>query len=196
MILKMMPLFPRALRFHSYRRAAAIALLLCLFLFAGPAVQAVNVNPRQAAAPPPIDVYFSPHAGTTDAICREIAHARSEILVQAYSFTSAPIAQALLAAHKRGIKVAVILDKSQKTQKYSSATFLEHAAIPTYIDAEHAIAHNKIILIDREVVITGSFNFTKAAEEKNAENLLVIRSTELAKLYRANWQQHRDHSTG
>ena len=141
-------------------------------------------------------MYFSPNAGATDAICREIARARTEILVQAYSFTSAPIAQALLAAHKRGVKVAVILDKSQKTQKYSSATFLTNASIPTYIDARHAIAHNKIILIDREVVITGSFNFTKAAEEKNAENLLVIRSAELAKLYRENWQQHRDHSAG
>jgi phosphatidylserine/phosphatidylglycerophosphate/cardiolipin synthase-like enzyme len=190
----MMPLFPRALRSLLHRRTSAVALLLFVLLFAGPAVQAVNVNVVRQASP--IDVYFSPHAGATAAICREIAQARTEILVQAYSFTSAPIAQALLAAHKRGIRVAVILDKSQRTQKYSSASFLMNASIPTYIDAEHAIAHNKIILIDREVVITGSFNFTKAAEEKNAENLLVIRSAELVKLYRENWQQHRGHSTG
>ncbi|MDA8126039.1 MAG: phospholipase D family protein [Deltaproteobacteria bacterium] len=185
--------FLRACRPFSCRSAAAVSLLLIALLFAGSAVQAVPVQVRQA---PPIDVYFSPRAGATEAICREIAQARSEILVQAYSFTSAPIAQALLAAHKRGIKVAVILDKSQKTQKYSSATFLTNAAIPTYIDSRHAIAHNKIILIDGTVVITGSFNFTKAAEEKNAENLLIIRSAELAKLYRENWQQHRDHSEG
>ena len=89
----------------------------------------------------------------------------------------------------------MILDKSQRTQKYSSSTFLANARIPTYIDAEHAIAHNKIIIIDRSVVITGSFNFTKAAEEKNAENLLVIRSKELAKSYLDNWLRHRDHST-
>ena len=89
----------------------------------------------------------------------------------------------------------VILDRSQKTQKYSSSTFLANARIPTYIDAEHAIAHNKIILIDRSVVITGSFNFTKAAEEKNAENLLIIRSKELAKPYLDNWQYHRNHSS-
>jgi phosphatidylserine/phosphatidylglycerophosphate/cardiolipin synthase-like enzyme len=66
--------------------------------------------------------------------------------------------------------------------------------VPTYIDAEHTIAHNKIILIDRSIVITGSFNFTKAAEEKNAENLLIIRSKELTKLYLDNWLHHRDHS--
>jgi len=144
---------------------------------------------------PPVEVYFSPRNGATAAIVREIDRARSEIRVQAYSFTSAPIAQALLNAYKRGIKVEVILDKSQKTGKYSSSTFLMNARIPTYIDAEHAIAHNKIILIDRSVVITGSFNFTKAAEEKNAENLLIIRSTELAKPYLDNWQYHRKHSS-
>jgi phosphatidylserine/phosphatidylglycerophosphate/cardiolipin synthase-like enzyme len=70
-----------------------------------------------------------------------------------------------------------------------------NARIPAYIDAEHAIAHNKIILIDRSVVITGSFNFTRAAEEKNAENLLIIRSKELVKPYLDNWQYHRNHSS-
>jgi phosphatidylserine/phosphatidylglycerophosphate/cardiolipin synthase-like enzyme len=117
-----------------------------------------------------------------------------KLLVQAYSFTSAPITHALLKAHRRGIKVEVILDKSQKNQKYSSFTFLTNTGIPTYIDAEHTIAHNKIILIDRSVVITGSFNFTKAAEEKNAENLLIIRSKELTRLYLDNWFRHRNHS--
>jgi phosphatidylserine/phosphatidylglycerophosphate/cardiolipin synthase-like enzyme len=87
--------------------------------------------------------------------------AKSTILVQAYSFTSAPIVKALLNAHKRGVKVEVILDKSQKTQKYSSATFLYNQGIPVKIDAQHAIAHNKVMIIDGETVITGSFNFTK-----------------------------------
>jgi phosphatidylserine/phosphatidylglycerophosphate/cardiolipin synthase-like enzyme len=167
----------------------AIALIL---LLSHPAAKAIDVDIDHA---PRIEVFFSPNNGSTDAIIREIERARSEIFVQAYSFTSEPIAKALLKAHKRGINVAVILDKSQKTQKYSSATFFTNAGIPTYIDARHAIAHNKIILIDRTVVITGSFNFTKAAEEKNAENLLIIRSKELAKPYLENWQRHREHST-
>jgi phosphatidylserine/phosphatidylglycerophosphate/cardiolipin synthase-like enzyme len=170
---------------------AALALILLPALIAGPAAKAIEVDIGHA---PPIEVFFSPNNGSTAAIVREIEHARSEILVQAYSFTSEPIAKALLKAHKRGINVAVILDKSQKTQKYSSVTFFTNAGIPTYIDARHAIAHNKIILIDRAVVITGSFNFTKAAEEKNAENLLIIRSKELAKPYLENWQRHREHS--
>ena len=167
--------------------AAAIVLALVI---GGPAALALDVDIDHA----PVEVYFSPDDRTTEAIVREIDHSRTEILVQAYSFTSAPIAKALLKAHKRGVKVRAILDKSQKTQKYSSASFLTHSGIPTYIDAKHAIAHNKIIIIDREVVITGSFNFTKAAEEKNAENLLIIRSKELAKPYTENWQRHREHS--
>jgi phosphatidylserine/phosphatidylglycerophosphate/cardiolipin synthase-like enzyme len=135
------------------------------------------------------EVYFSPHGGCTDAIIRELNKAKSTILVQAYSFTSAPIAKALLNAHKRGVKVEVILDKSQRTQKYSSATFLFNAGIPTKIDAKHTIAHNKVMIIDGETVITGSFNFTKAAEENNAENLLVIHDKKLAERYIADFLQ-------
>ena len=93
------------------------------------------------------------------------------------------------------VKVEALLDKSQKSERYTSATFLKNAGIPTYIDDKHAIAHNKIMVIDQETVITGSFNFTKAAEEKNAENLLVIRSKELAKIYMENWNKHKEHST-
>jgi phosphatidylserine/phosphatidylglycerophosphate/cardiolipin synthase-like enzyme len=142
----------------------------------------------------PIEVYFSPHGGCTEAIVKEIGDAKSEILVQAYSFTSVPIAKALVDAHKRGIKVEALLDKSNKKANYSSATFLANAKIPTYIDGAHAIAHNKIIMIDKKTVITGSFNFSKAAEERNAENLLVIRSPELVLKYIENWQHHKEHS--
>jgi phosphatidylserine/phosphatidylglycerophosphate/cardiolipin synthase-like enzyme len=169
---------------------SALVLLSVMFC-SGQAARAIEIDIGRV---PPVEVYFSPNSGTTEAIVREINRARSEIRIQAYSFTSAPIAEALLKAHKRGIGVEVIHDKSQKTQKYSSATFLMNARIPTYIDARHAIAHNKIIIIDQSVVITGSFNFTKAAEDKNAENLLIIRSKELAKPYLDNWRRHRDHS--
>src|ERR1039457_7438909 len=133
-----------------------------------------------------IQVYFSPDGGCTEAVVRELGKAKSTVLVQAYSFTSAPIAKALVDAQKRGVKVQVILDKSQRTEKYSSADFLLHEGVPTFIDAKHAIAHNKIIIIDSHTILTGSFNFTKAAEENNAENLLVINDATLAKKYTKN----------
>jgi phosphatidylserine/phosphatidylglycerophosphate/cardiolipin synthase-like enzyme len=144
---------------------------------------------------PSIRLYFSPNGGGTEAIVSEIRNARGEVLVQAYSFTSTPIAKALLDARKRGVKVTVILDKSQKTASYSSADFLRNSGIATYIDGKHAIAHNKIMIIDRECVITGSFNFTKAAEEKNAENILVIRGNpDLTSKYIGNFDWHLRHS--
>jgi phosphatidylserine/phosphatidylglycerophosphate/cardiolipin synthase-like enzyme len=142
----------------------------------------------------PAQIYFSPKGGCTEAIVKEINNAKSEILIQAYSFTSVPIAKALINAYKRGIKVEAILDKSQKKERYTSATFLTNASVPTFIDSQHAIAHNKVIIIDKETVITGSFNFTKAAEEKNAENILIINSKELAKKYLDNWKKHKEHS--
>ncbi len=140
------------------------------------------------------EVYFSPHGGATDAIMRELNKAKSTVLVQAYSFTSSPIAKALLNAHKRRVNVEVILDKSTRTKNYSPATFLYNQGIPVKIDAQHAIAHNKVMIIDGETVITGSFNFTKAAEESNAENLLVIHDRKLADRYTRNWQEHDRHS--
>ena len=141
-----------------------------------------------------IEVYFSPKGGCTEAVVENLNKATNSVLVQAYSFTSAPIAKALVDAHKRGVTVNVILDKSNRAEKYSSADFVQRAGISTWIDAKHTIAHNKIMVIDGGTVLTGSFNFTKGAEENNAENLLVIQNQALAAKYAANWQAHLNHS--
>jgi phosphatidylserine/phosphatidylglycerophosphate/cardiolipin synthase-like enzyme len=77
----------------------------------------------------PAQIYFSPKGGCTEAIVNEISHAKSEIYVQAYSFTSVSIAKALVDAHKRGIKVEAILDKSQKKERYTSAAYSAEVAI-------------------------------------------------------------------
>ena len=166
---------------------------LILLLLSLPSCQAQE-QPNAPQSLPPIEIHFSPQGGCTEAIVKEINAAKTEILVQAYSFTSVPIAKALVEAHKRGVKIQVILDKSQRTEKYSSADFVRNSGITTLIDAKHAIAHNKVMVIDGGVVITGSFNFTKAAEENNAENLLVIRDKEIADKYAENWKVHAEHS--
>lgn len=141
-----------------------------------------------------ITVFFSPDGGCTRAITNELCKARHHVLVQAYSFTSQPIARAVVDAHQRGVKVLVLLDKSQQGQKYSSADFLKNNGVPTYIDDKHAIAHNKVMVIDGLTVLTGSFNFSKAAEESNAEILLVIRDAALAARYTTNWNAHLRHA--
>ena len=141
-----------------------------------------------------VQVYFSPNGGAENAVVGAIDQARESIRVQAYSFTSAPIAGALKKAHDRGVQVVVILDTSQRSEHYTVATFLQHAGIPVFIDSAHAIAHSKVMILDDATVITGSFNFTKAAEQHNSENLLVIHDRGLAKVYGATWELHQGHS--
>lgn len=139
-------------------------------------------------------LYFSPNGGCTDAVVRELRAAQRDVRVMAYSFTSKPIAQALVDCVRRGVKVEVILDKGQKGEAYTEADFIAGAGIPTYMDGKHAIHHNKVVIIDDHTVITGSFNFTSSAEQRNAENLLVLRDSELVARYRHEWQRHQMHS--
>ena len=135
-----------------------------------------------------IEVAFSPNNGATTTVINAIHQAQQSILVSAYSFTSKDIANALLEAKKSGINVKIILDKSQATQKYSSATFFTNQGFEMRIAIKYAIFHDKVMIIDDKTVVTGSFNFTKAAESKNAENVLIIRDNpELAKLYTQDW---------
>jgi phosphatidylserine/phosphatidylglycerophosphate/cardiolipin synthase-like enzyme len=142
----------------------------------------------------PVEVYFSPKGGCTDTIVANINRAQNTIFVQAYSFTSKPIAQALKNAKSRNVEVYIILDKSNRYGR-TLADSVVSWGIETYCDAKHSIAHNKIIIIDSNVVLTGSFNFSSSAEYKNAENLVVIRLYSIVNKYKENWFSHRTHST-
>jgi len=93
-------------------------------------------------------VCFVPGEDCEGVIVAEINQARSVVLVQAYSFTSMPIAKALVSAKQRGVSVQVILDKSQRSERYSGATLLANAGIRTLIDEQPSIAHSKVIIID------------------------------------------------
>ena len=142
-----------------------------------------------------LEVAFSPHGGCTDLVIKVIHSAKTSIRVLAYSFTSAPIAKALVEAHQRGVDVQVVVDKSQKSAKYTSATFVANAGIPIRIDSKHAIAHNKVVIVDGHTVQQGSFNYTKAAEASNGENVLVNwNNPKLAEVYLKDWKRHWDHS--
>ena len=140
-------------------------------------------------------VHFSPKGGCQEAIVREIKAARREILVQAYSFTADPLTFGLVEAKKRGVKVDVVLDRSNEVEKYSDLHILLEQGLEPHIDSEHAIAHNKVMIIDQRIVVTGSFNFTNQAEGENAENLLIIKgNAELVRSYRDNFFVHKNHS--
>lgn len=140
-------------------------------------------------------VCFTPSQDCTSVIVHAINQAGKEVLVQAYSFTSAPIAKALVNAANRGVDVKVILDKSQFKQKgYSSSKFFINHHIPIWIDDKPNIAHNKIMILDDKTVITGSFNFTRAAQERNTENVLIISDPQLASKYKENWRNRLQES--
>lgn len=142
-----------------------------------------------------IDTYFSPRGGTTAAIVKEINLATTDIKVQAYSFTSDIIAQALVNAHNRGVKVTVILDKSQISSKGGDIKTVSLAGISTNVDYSHTIFHNKIMIIDSNVLITGSFNFTNNAEKSNAENTLIVKNSKcLIASYTENFNKHMEHT--
>lgn len=168
-----------------------LAVLISVILFFAPTPS--QPQDRNTAAVT-LNVHFSPNGGSTEAIIKELDKAENSVLVQAYSFTSDPIAKALFNAHNRGVKVAVILDKRRKSEKDSSADFLANSGILTRIDAAHTSAHNKIMIIDSEIIITGSFNFSRNADKKNAENLLIIRDKALCEKYIENWHKHARHS--
>ncbi len=131
----------------------------------------------------PYQVCFTPGGQCTDMIVSAIDKANQSIEVQAYGFTSAPIVKALLHAKNRGVSVSVIVDKSNATHSYSAISTLTNNQIPVRIDNKVAIADNKVMIIDNKTVITGSFNFTKAAQTKNAENVLIITDKQLADAY-------------
>lgn len=139
-------------------------------------------------------VHFSPKGGCTEAVVNELKHARREILMQAYSFTSKPIAQALAAAKARGVHVEILLDRSNESEMHTELGELLGEGMRPLTDAHHVIAHNKVMVIDGHTIVTGSFNFTHEAEIANAENLLILKHHgELARAYRQNFMEHKAH---
>lgn len=161
---------------------------------AGPSPTTLISLPSKSVTCPVIQTCFTPGQDCTHQITKHIAKAENSILVQAYAFSSKDIADALIAAKNRGVKVEVILDKSQRSQKYSLLHYIVDAGIPVWIDTKPAIAHNKVMIIDEKEVITGSFNFTDSAQKRNAENLVFISDSKLAQEYTANWKNREKQS--
>jgi phosphatidylserine/phosphatidylglycerophosphate/cardiolipin synthase-like enzyme len=137
-----------------------------------------------------VDVCFRPGQVSCQAeIVKTIGEAKTSLLVQAYGFTDTAIIHAIGEAQRRGVQVRAILDKENRQPRYTGATYLHNAGIPVRIDDRVAIAHNKVMVIDGETVIGGSYNYTKSAEGKNAENVTFTKSACVANLYRDNFER-------
>jgi phosphatidylserine/phosphatidylglycerophosphate/cardiolipin synthase-like enzyme len=117
--------------------------------------------------------------------------ARREIRVQAYGITAGPILAAIERARGRGVDVAALLDRSNEAPPRTGLTALQRAGVPVWIDAVAGIAHIKAIVIDRHLVIGGSYNYTASAERRNVEDVTFTDSPDLAARFLADWQQRR-----
>lgn len=136
------------------------------------------------------DVGFSPNQGSLELVLKEINSAHKSIHVAAYSFTSKPIAEALLQASKRGVEVEVIADQKSNSGKYSATTYLANQGIKVKLDGNYPIFHHKFMVIDGNSLETGSFNYSAAAAKSNAENVLVLWSVPaIAAIYEQEWQK-------
>ena len=178
--------------------AALVLLVAVIEIIGARGADSMAAAPQSAvngATAQVLGAYFTPPAGAAQAIVHAIDASEREVLVQAYGFTHNAIAQALIRAQSRGVVVRVVLDeKSDNTNRYVLGLFRD-ASLPVRHDGRHAIAHNKVMVIDGQVVITGSFNFTNSADSRNAENLLVLESPALAARYHDNWQTHWGHAS-
>jgi len=177
------------------RGAAARTLVVALALSVAPAADADAPTPRRYPAAGTVEIAFTPGDAVDNLIVAAIDRAQTEVLVHAYTFTHRKIAQALINARRRGVTVAVLADREQaRAVPQNVLAQLAGGGIEVWLDGNFAAAHNKVIVIDaglpRATTITGSYNFTLAAQRSNAENIVVLHDNEpVARAYRDNWRR-------
>jgi phosphatidylserine/phosphatidylglycerophosphate/cardiolipin synthase-like enzyme len=168
-------------------------IIAAVLLFALSASAETNMQYKVVAP----KVYFSPAFGGGSCesnLVSEIGKAKKTIQVEAYQFTLQSVADALLKAKKKGVDVNMVVDNLAVEGRNSKVGYCASNGIPVVVDRKHNIFHNKVMIIDKKTVITGSFNFTANAEFHNAENMWVIADTNAAALCVSNWMIHAAHS--
>ena len=156
--------------------------------------QSVSANSSTAV----VTALFSPEDNIQKTLVNTINNAQRNILVQAYLFTDERIGNALIAAHKRGVNVEILLDSEMALAGKNILTMqLFEAGIPIRLETQYENAHNKIMIFDHDtakaVVVTGSYNFTYSAQKRNAENVVMIRNAPaIVARYVDNWRKHAE----
>ncbi|MBM4271856.1 MAG: hypothetical protein FJ139_06870 [Deltaproteobacteria bacterium] len=159
-------------------------------------VLCVDADAVEIAVPKdsPVEVFFNPQGNDAETIIREIGNAKSEIHVQACPFIPVSIAEALVTAHRRGVKVEIILGRCAESEKYTSAASLSNAGIPTYMNSKDAMSQGDIIFIDGETLIAVSLDVTKPGDEKKVGEILIVKNREVVKTHFDDWQKLRSRS--
>jgi len=142
-----------------------------------------------------VQTCFSPQGRCSAYIIREIEKAQKELLIAVYAFTNDEIARAVAQTKKRGVAVQIVLDREfDAVNEKSQGRFLEEQKIPlrrisgvklAVPEKEPGLMHQKFAIIDRKILFTGSYNWTRSADNANDENLLWFRDAgPLAEEYR------------
>jgi phosphatidylserine/phosphatidylglycerophosphate/cardiolipin synthase-like enzyme len=175
----------------SVKTRQRLTSLLCVSVLLGITWwQSVSAEPQPAEI---LAIYFTPPIGGAGGLIKHIDASKKTIKVMAYGFTAMPLSDALVKAHRRGVKVQLLQDEKSAGNNSDAVNQLIAAGIEVRSDGKHAIQHNKVMLLDDDIVITGSYNFTKSAEVRNAENIIILKSAYAAKRYADNWVTHWAH---
>ncbi len=140
-------------------------------------------NPRVTIGAVPVENYFAPKDGVSTHVIDWISQATQSVDFLAFSFTSDDIGNAMIARQQAGLPVRGVFEKRNAQGIGSEYARLREAKVDVFSDGNCYTMHHKVIIIDRRVVITGSYNFTSRAESVNDENLLIIDDPAIAKLY-------------
>ena len=158
----------------------------------GPADGSPTPNPRVTIDGVPLDIYFSPDDNVANNLLDLIHNANESIFFSAYSFTSDPLGEAIRARAEDGVAVEGVMDSSQINSNIGTEWDpFRQAGLKIRRDGNTpGLLHHKFIIIDEEIVISGSYNFTNSAETRNDENLIVIYDSFLASQYLAEFQRN------
>lgn len=140
-----------------------------------------------------IKLFFSPKGKCAQHIINTINQAEREIYIAIFVFTHKGIADALVSAKARGVKIHILANGLNANDRYSKLADLNQHNIDIYIDKREGVLHHKWLAVDKKTIITGSYNYSTSAEEKNNEIIGHVESRAVVEKYYQDWQTHTQH---
>lgn len=128
-------------------------------------------------------VYFSPGNQCRDGIIQQIKNAKSTLHICVFTISDNEITDEIIAASKRGISIKIISDDEKAYDKGSDVKRMSDIGIPTKVDGVRGHMHHKFCVIDKETVISGSYNWTRSAADRNYENIMIGTNPRIAKIF-------------
>ena len=148
-----------------------------------------NPHPVLSISQTPVQNCFSPAVSCSGLVVQAVDSAQKSIDFMAFSFTSDPIGNAMLARAKHGVSVSGVFETTGSETQYSELGPMKAAGLDVYADGNPWSMHHKVIIIDDHLVVFGSYNFSASADSANDENLLIIDNADLAHAFSAEFQR-------